>query len=165
MTTTSPRPGPVRGAQRGGEMVAGRRGFAWLARAGLVARGVVYGIVGILALKLAVGSGGKATNQRGALMTLAQEPFGQALLIATAVGLAGYATWRLVRTGVGHGSEQNDTGLRRGELVSVRREGARAHIDALSQRYLGHPQRGPHGQRLILTLRPTRIRSPLGRLG
>jgi hypothetical protein len=73
----------------------------------------VYGIVGILALKLAVGSGGKATTQRGVLMTLAREPFGQALLIATAVGLAGYATWRLVRAGVGHGSEQNDSGLRR----------------------------------------------------
>jgi hypothetical protein len=113
MTTTSPRPGAVRSAQRGGDAVTHRREFAWLARAGLVARGVVYGIVGILALKLAVGSGGKATTQRGALMTLAQEPFGQALLIATAVGLAGYALWRLVRAGIGHGSEQNDSGFRR----------------------------------------------------
>jgi hypothetical protein len=73
----------------------------------------VYGIVGILALKLALGSGGKATTQREALMTLAQEPFGQALLIATAVGLAGYALWRLARAGIGHGTEQNDSGLRR----------------------------------------------------
>jgi hypothetical protein len=46
MTTTSPRPGPVRGAQRGGEMVSRRPESAWLGRAGLVARGVVYGIVG-----------------------------------------------------------------------------------------------------------------------
>jgi hypothetical protein len=113
MTTTSPRPGPVRSAQRGGETVARRREFEWLARAGLVARGVVYGIVGILALKLAVGSGGKATTQRGALMTLAQEPFGKALLIATAVGLAGYALWRLVRAGIGHGTEQDDIRLQR----------------------------------------------------
>jgi len=89
------------------------REFEWLARAGLVARGVVYGIVGILALKLAVGSGGKATTQRGALMSIAHEPFGKALLIATAVGLAGYALWRLVRAGVGHGTEQNDSGLQR----------------------------------------------------
>jgi hypothetical protein len=113
MTTTSPRPGAVRGAQRGGEAVARRPEFGWLARAGLVARGVVYGIVGILALKLAVGSGGKATTQRGALMTLAREPFGKALLIATAVGLASYALWRLVRAGIGHGSEQDDSGLQR----------------------------------------------------
>ena len=74
---------------------------------------MLYGIIGILALKLAVGSGGKATTQRGALMTLAQEPFGKALLIATAVGLAGYALWRLVRAGIGHGSEQDDSGLHR----------------------------------------------------
>jgi hypothetical protein len=113
MTTTSPRPGPVRSAQRGGDAVAHRREFAWLARAGLVARGVVYGIVGILAMKLAVGSGGKATTQRGALMTIAHEPFGKALLIATAVGLAGYALWRFVRAGIGHGTEQNDSGLQR----------------------------------------------------
>ena len=113
MTTTSPRPSPVRGAQRGGDAVAHRREFEWLARAGLVARGVVYGIVGLLALKLAVGSGGKATTQRGAMMTLASEPFGQALLIATAVGLAGYAMWRFVRAGLGHGAEQNDSGLQR----------------------------------------------------
>lgn len=51
-----------------------------------------------------------------------------------------------------------------GEPVSVRREGARAHIDALSQRYLGHPYRGPHAERLILTLRAARVRSALGRL-
>jgi hypothetical protein len=44
-------------------VVARRPELAWLARAGLVARGVVYGIIGILALKLAVGSGGKSTTQ------------------------------------------------------------------------------------------------------
>lgn len=113
MTTTSPRPDTVRSAKRSGKTGARRPELAWLARAGLVARGFVYGIVGILALKLAVGSGGKATTQRGALMTLAQEPFGKALLIATAVGLASYAIWRLVRAGVGHGSEQDDTGFKR----------------------------------------------------
>jgi hypothetical protein len=113
MTTASPRQGTVRSAQQGGETVARRPEFAWLARVGLVARGVVYGIIGILALKLAIGAGGKATTQRGALMTLAQEPFGKALLIATAVGLAGYAAWRLVRAGIGHGSEQNDSGFHR----------------------------------------------------
>ncbi len=113
MTTTSPRTGAVRSARRGGELVARRREFGWLARAGLVARGVVYGTVGILALKLAVGSGGKATTQRGALMTIAHEPFGQALLMATTVGLAGYATWRLVRAAIGHGTEQKDSGFQR----------------------------------------------------
>jgi hypothetical protein len=111
--TTNPGPGPVRSAQRGGEAVARRREFEWMARVGLVARGVVYGIIGILALKLAVGSGGKATTQRGALQTIAREPFGKALLIAMAVGLAGYAIWRLVRAGIGRGTEQKDSRLQR----------------------------------------------------
>jgi hypothetical protein len=111
--TTSPGPGPVGSAQRGGEAVARRPEFVWLARVGLVARGVVYGVVGILALKLAVGSGGKATTQRGALMTIAREPFGEALLIAMALGLGCYALWRLVRAGIGHGTQQKDSGFQR----------------------------------------------------
>jgi hypothetical protein len=114
--TARSRRGAVAGARHGGETVARRREFAWLARAGLVARGVSYGIVGVLALKLAFGSGGgKATNQRGALQALAREPFGQVLLIAMAVGLAGYSIWRLVRAGIGHGTQQKDSG---GERVA-----------------------------------------------
>jgi Domain of Unknown Function (DUF1206) len=73
----------------------------------------VYGIVGILALKLAVESRGKATNQQGALTTIADEPFGKALLVAMAIGLAGYAIWRLVRAGTGHGTQQKDSGFDR----------------------------------------------------
>jgi hypothetical protein len=98
----------IGGAQRGGEAVARLPGFGWLARAGLVARGVSYAIIGILALKLAFGSGGKTTNQRGALQEIAHQPLGQALLIGMVVGLAGYATWRLLRAGLGHGAQQQD---------------------------------------------------------
>jgi hypothetical protein len=106
-------PHPVGSVRHGGEAVARRPEFEWLARAGLVARGVSYGIIGILALALAVGSGGKATNQRGALTTIADQPFGKVLLIAMTVGLAGYAMWRLVRAGIGHGTQERDTGLER----------------------------------------------------
>jgi len=101
------------GAQRGGEAVAHRPEFAWLARLGLVARGVSYAIIGILALKLAFGSGGKATDQRGALQTIAQQPLGKALLIGMAIGLAGYATWRLMRAALGHGAQQQDSNFER----------------------------------------------------
>lgn len=91
----------------------------WLARAGLVARGVVYVIIGVLAIKLALGVGGKAVNQQGALHTIAKQPFGKALLVLTAIGLAGYAVWRLVRAAVGHGREaQDDTKERVSGFVS-----------------------------------------------
>ena len=82
--------------------------LGWLARAGLVARGVVYAVIGVLALKLALGDGGKATNQQGALKTIAHGSFGTFLMILLAVGLGGYALWRLVRAAVGHGAEQTD---------------------------------------------------------
>jgi hypothetical protein len=100
---------PVRReAQRKGDDVAQRPQFEWLARAGLAARGVVYAIIGVLAVKLALGDGGKTTNQKGALETIVQQPFGKVLLILTAVGLAGYAIWRLVRAAIGHGPEASD---------------------------------------------------------
>lgn len=98
-----------RSAQRGGEAVARRREFAWFARYGLVARGVSYGIIGMLAFQLAVGSGGKTTTQRGALLEIAERPFGRALLIAMIIGLASYAIWRLVRAGIGHGTQDADS--------------------------------------------------------
>src|SRR5215210_1346795 len=99
---------PVHGAEVQGERVARTDQFEWLARAGLAARGVVYGVVGILAIKLALGDGGKATNQQGALQTIAKQPFGKILLTLVAVGLAGYAVWRLVRAAIGHGPEDSD---------------------------------------------------------
>ena len=73
---------------------------AWLnalARVGLVAKGVSYALVGILAIKLAADSGGKATSRQGALHTLAQHSFGKFVLVALAFGFAAYAVWRFAQ--------------------------------------------------------------------
>ena len=103
----------AREARAGGEKVARSRGFEWLSRAGFVARGLIYGIIGILAIKLALGAGGKTTNQQGALETIARQPFGKVLLILVAIGLAGYALWRLLRALLGHGPEDSDSTFER----------------------------------------------------
>ncbi len=100
----------IREAQRRGEQVARTQHFDWLARAGLASRGVVYAVIGVLALKLALGDGGKSTNQQGALKEVAQGPFGKTLLVLLAIGLAGYALWRLARAALGHGQRQQDSG-------------------------------------------------------
>src|SRR5215208_2689373 len=100
-------------AQEKGDDFAHSRTFEWLARAGLVARGVIYAVIGVLAIKLALGDGGKTTNQNGALETIAKQPFGKTLLVLVAVGLAGYAIWRLVRAAIGHGPESSDDGKER----------------------------------------------------
>ena len=105
---TTPAGRPVRQARGTATDVAHTPQFEWLARAGLAARGAIYVVIGVLALKLALGDGGKTTSQQGALATIAQQPFGKALLILTAIGLAGYAIWRLVRAAIGHGPEASD---------------------------------------------------------
>jgi hypothetical protein len=69
-----------------------------LARIGLVAKGVSFALVGILAIKLAVASGGEATSRQGALQSLAQQSFGKFLLILLALGFAAYALWRFAQT-------------------------------------------------------------------
>jgi hypothetical protein len=76
---------------------AGRGWYAVLARTGLVAKGLSFGLVGVLAAKLAIGHGGEATSREGALAQLAGHSFGKAVLIALALGFAAYALWRFVQ--------------------------------------------------------------------
>jgi hypothetical protein len=81
------------------------RTFEVLARAGYAARGVVYLLIGVLAIRLAQGDGGPRPGQQGALRTIADQPFGKWLLVLTAVGLGGYAIWRLSQAFVGYTPE------------------------------------------------------------
>ena len=103
----------VHEAELSGDKVTRSRGFESLARSGFVARGLIYGIIGVLAIKLALGTGGTTTNQQGALKTIAHQPFGKVLLILVAVGLAGYALWRLFHALLGHGPEASDSTFER----------------------------------------------------
>ena len=97
----------------GGEEFVRSDAFRWLARAGFAARGIVYVIIGILAIKLALGSGGTSANQQGALRAIADQPFGKVLLILVSIGLGGYSLWRLARAAIGHGPEGSDSGFDR----------------------------------------------------
>ena len=71
--------------------------FRALSRAGMAARGVIFLIIGLLAIAVATGSGGTTTDQEGALAVLARQPFGEALLVVLAIGLACYALWRIAQ--------------------------------------------------------------------
>lgn len=66
------------------------------ARAGYVAKGVVYVVVGGLAAYAAIGSGQDATGSEGAMQAIARQPFGQVLLGVLALGLLGYALWQFI---------------------------------------------------------------------
>ena len=74
---------------------AAHQSTKWIMRAGYGARGVIYIIVGGLALTAAL-RGGDAKGTKGALATLQDEPMGLTLLWCIAVGLAAYMIWRIV---------------------------------------------------------------------
>ena len=86
---------PAREARHKAETGSGW--YAWLARGGLIAKGISFGIVGALAIGVAIGAGGKTTSRQGALQTLAQHGWGKVLLVLLALGFAAYAIWRFVQ--------------------------------------------------------------------
>jgi hypothetical protein len=67
-----------------------------LARVGYAAKALLYTVVGFLALQSAFGSGGETTGSRGALATLVRQEYGALILVVIAVGLFGYAAWRII---------------------------------------------------------------------
>ncbi len=79
-----------------------------LARLGLAAQGTLYAMVGGLALLVAFHAGGKLTDRKGALQTVAAQPFGKILLGLLAVGLAGYALWRFLEAFLGRKIESRE---------------------------------------------------------
>lgn len=68
-----------------------------IGRAGFATRGVVYVIVGWLALQEAFGSGAGTPDKQSALQAISQLPQGALLLGVAAAGLFAYAAWSLVR--------------------------------------------------------------------
>ncbi|WP_041055844.1 DUF1206 domain-containing protein [Jeotgalibacillus campisalis] len=68
-----------------------------LGRFGYMAKGSVYGLIGILAVMAAAGAGGETTDTSGALQSLAGMPFGEILLWIIGIGLIGYIIWEFVR--------------------------------------------------------------------
>ncbi|NJY63415.1 DUF1206 domain-containing protein [Salinimicrobium sp. CDJ15-81-2] len=68
-----------------------------MARTGFVAKGVVYGIIGILTFKAAFDMGGQKAGQMQVLEWLEKQTFGNILLVLMALGLLCYAAWRFVQ--------------------------------------------------------------------
>ena len=85
----------TRGARSAARQAGNSKYVDWLARAGFAARGVMYVLIGILALEVAFGNSGHKADQSGAVRVVGQTPFGGVLLWLLAVGFAGMALWRL----------------------------------------------------------------------
>lgn len=83
-------------------------------RAGFVARGVIYVLVGILAVRIAFhDGGGKQADRGGALAEIAQKPFGTVLLWVLGIAVAGMALWRLSEAAFGAYGPDGDKATKR----------------------------------------------------
>jgi Domain of Unknown Function (DUF1206) len=103
--------GGVSGANDGTRR-ATRRARPWIERAarfGYTAYGVVYVLVGVLSVRAALGAGGETAGQEGALQTILLAPLGRVLLGLVALGLLGYAMWRLFQGVLDPDDEGRDT--------------------------------------------------------
>lgn len=82
-----------------------------VARSGLIARGVIYVLIGWVAILVAVGRTGEA-DQRGALQMLSAKPYGLVSLWLLGAGFAAYALWRLSEAAFGVSVDGNGAGPR-----------------------------------------------------
>ena len=84
----------------------------FLARAGLTARGVIYILIGWVAVLVALGQSSQEADQRGALELLAGKPYGLVSLWLLGVGFAAYSLWRLSEAAFGVTGEPPGAGPR-----------------------------------------------------
>jgi Domain of Unknown Function (DUF1206) len=113
----------TRQAGKAGRKAADSASLKIAARAGFVARGVIYLLIGIIALQIALGHGGQA-DRGGALAQIAAKSYGTFLLWLLVVGFAGLALWRFSEAAFGavgpdgHEAGERLKSLARGLLYS-----------------------------------------------
>lgn len=66
-------------------------------RFGIVSKGIVYCILGVLALMAAMGIGKEGGGKQGAIDLIMEQSFGKILLVVLTIGLIGYVVWRFIQ--------------------------------------------------------------------
>jgi hypothetical protein len=79
---------------------------------GLTARGVLYVLIGWIAILVALGHSSHEADQQGALQLLAGQSYGLISLWLLGIGFAGYALWRLSEAAFGVTGDGNGAGPR-----------------------------------------------------
>lgn len=117
---------PVEEAAEEGKQAAEKAAYSPLTitmmRIGYAARGLIYGMMGIVALQVALGTKSRPADQQGAIAYLAASPLGRLLLGLILIGLVGYAIWGLIRAildPLHNGTDLKGLALRAGYLVSA----------------------------------------------
>ena len=137
-------PDAVRTARRASNSRTGH----FVARAGLTARGVIYILVGWVAVLVALGQSSREADQQGALQLLAGKPYGLVSLWLLGIGFAGYALWRLSEAAFGVSGEPPGAGPR---LKSLARAVIYAGLSYLTFTVISGTARSQAGRQQDLT--------------
>ncbi|HEX9042995.1 MAG TPA: DUF1206 domain-containing protein [Trebonia sp.] len=133
---------------RAARRASGSSAARFLARAGLTARGVIYILVGWVAVLVALGHSSREADQQGALQLLADKSYGLILLWLLGIGFAGYALWRLSEAAFGVTGEPPGAGPR---LKSLARAIIYAGLSYLTFTVIAGKARSQAGQQQDIT--------------
>jgi hypothetical protein len=120
----------------------------FLARAGLTARGVIYILVGWVAVLVALGRSSREADQSGALESLVGKPYGLISLWLLGIGFAAYALWRLSEAAFGVTGERPGAGPR---LKSLARAVIYAGLAYLTFTVIAGKARSQAGRQVDIT--------------
>ena len=104
--TTNLTPGAT-SARGAAQQAANSDAFNKAARIGFLAKGLVYALIGALAIQVAFGDSEK-TDQQGALQSVAEQPGGSVVLWLMVLGFVGYAVWRFSEAAWGRHDETDE---------------------------------------------------------
>jgi hypothetical protein len=130
-----------------------------LARAGLTARGVIYILVGWVAVLVALGHSSREADQQGALHLLAGKSYGLVSLWLLGLGFAGYALWRLSEAAFGVTGDRPGAGPR---LKSLARAVIYAGLSYLTFTVISGTDRSQSARQQDMTA--TAMQHPAGRV-
>ena len=148
-------PNVMRSARR----ASGSPAAHFLARVGLTARGVIYILIGWVAVLVALGHSSHEADQQGALHLLAGKSYGLVSLWILGIGFAGYALWRLSEAAFGVTGEPPGIGPR---LKSLARAVIYAGLSYLTFTVISGTDRSQSRRQQDITA--TAMQHPAGRV-
>ena len=150
---------PAREIRRTARRASNSPAAHFLARAGLTARGVIYILVGWVAVLVALGHSSREADQTGALQMLVGKSYGLVSLWLLGIGFAAYALWRLSEAAFGVTGERPGAGPR---LKSLGRAIVYAGLSYLTFTVIAGKAHSQSGRQQDITA--TAMQHPTGRV-
>jgi hypothetical protein len=95
----------ARSAGRAAQSAGNNPHLKTLARVGYTVNGLLHGLIGAIAISLAIGAGGESADQSGALDQVAKSPGGIFVIWTIVVGLAALGLWQVLQAFLVPGSD------------------------------------------------------------